>query len=82
MQNILGADETIRSLAFQHGILGVRSPLEPWSNDILGIPRRPLDIDMVSRILAALQRRGAVTVEQASALEAAFMSEQLRRRRD
>lgn len=81
MQSVLGADETLRSLAFQHGILGIRSPSEPWSDDVLGVPRKPLDTDTVSRIVAALQRCGAVTSEQASMLERDFAIEQTRRRR-
>jgi hypothetical protein len=74
----LGIDETIRSLAFQHGILGVRQASDPWADDLLGVPRKPLDTDTVCKILAALQKRGAVTFEQASKLERDFAAQQSR----
>lgn len=72
MRYALGIEETIRSLAFQHGILGVRSPANPWADDLLGVPRKPLDADTVSKILTALQNQGSVTFEQASVLEKDF----------
>ncbi|WP_404406860.1 hypothetical protein [Pelagibacterium halotolerans] len=69
------AEERIRSLAKQHGIVASRTRLDDWADDVTRLAGDDVNFDEVQELIVALRKAGVVDGVELTRLHSRYLDE-------
>ena len=71
----LTAEECIRALAKQHGIVAARTGLDDWADDVTRLAGDDVAFDEVQEVVVALRKAGVINGVELTRLHSRYLDE-------